>query len=81
MTYLDLKQWAIALTPTDLPKSFNLYPHLRIIDRAQFLAGLKSELAREKPVRDRFGVLESDLRALYAIFSATVDKTDTSVQK
>ncbi len=60
-----LADWALLLTPDDLPERLRLRPGTVVIDRRRFLAWLRADILRgpEGP-RAMYGAIQSDLRCL-----------------
>ena len=63
-----LADWALLLSPDDLPERFTLRQGVEVVDRARFLVSLRRDIRRgPSGPRARYGALQRDLADLNRI--------------
>ena len=64
-----LSQWALTLTPSDLPERFSLYPWATVTNPELYLGNLQRQIKSGNSPRDRYGAIEKDLLALQKVLA------------
>ena len=74
MIPFDLYGWALEISAPSLPKTFELYPMVRVTDSAKWLGSIKADINTPKRPRAKHGALQADLKRLFEVvheFSGT----------